>query len=49
VHMLSDMDVDTGIDLDALVAVAHFAQELVGRELPGQVMRAGPRSRVVPA
>ena len=25
---------------------AHLAQELVGRELPGQVMRAGPRSRL---
>jgi hydroxymethylglutaryl-CoA lyase len=46
VHMLEDMDIDTGIDLDALLGVAHLAQELVGRELPGQVMRAGPRSRV---
>jgi hypothetical protein len=25
---------------------AHLAQELVGRELPGQVMRSGPRTRV---
>jgi hydroxymethylglutaryl-CoA lyase len=49
VHMLADMGVDTGVDLEALVAVAHLAQELVGRELPGQVMRSGPRSRVVPA
>jgi len=47
VHMLADMGVDTGVDLDALVAAAHLAQELVGRDLPGQVMRAGPRSRVV--
>jgi len=49
VHMLADMGVDTGVDLDALVGAAHLAQELVGRELPGQVMRAGPRSRVVSA
>jgi hydroxymethylglutaryl-CoA lyase len=46
VHMLEDMGIATGIDLDALIAAAHLAQELVGRELPGQVMRAGPRSRV---
>jgi hydroxymethylglutaryl-CoA lyase len=49
VHMLADMGIDTGVDLDALVAAAHLAQDLVGRDLPGQVMRAGPRSRVVPA
>jgi len=49
VHMLADMGVETGVDLDALVDAAHLAQDLVGRELPGQVMRAGPRSRVVPA
>ncbi len=46
VHMLEDMDIDTGVDLHALVAAAHLAQDLVGRDLPGQVMRAGPRSRL---
>ena len=49
VHMLDDLGVDTGVDLAALIEVAHLAQELVGRELPGQVMRAGPRARRVPA
>jgi hydroxymethylglutaryl-CoA lyase len=43
VHMLDDMGVETGVDLDALIAVAHQAQDLVGRELPGQVMRSGHR------
>jgi hydroxymethylglutaryl-CoA lyase len=43
VHMLDDMGVRTGVDLDALIAVAHQAQDLVGRELPGQVMRSGHR------
>jgi hydroxymethylglutaryl-CoA lyase len=46
VHMLSDMGIETGIDLGALIEAAHLAEALVGRELPGQVMRAGPRSRV---
>ena len=47
VHMLEDMGVDTGVDLDALIACAHLAQDIVGRELPGQVMRAGPRTATV--
>ncbi len=47
VHMLDDMGVETGVDLDALIDCAHLAQDLVGRELPGQVMRSGPRTRTV--
>jgi hydroxymethylglutaryl-CoA lyase len=43
VHMLHDMGVDTGIDLDALLDAARLAQEIVGRELPSGVLRAGPR------
>jgi hydroxymethylglutaryl-CoA lyase len=43
VHMLHDMGIDTGIDLAALLEVAHLAQDLVGRELPSGVLRAGPR------
>ncbi len=49
VHMLEDMGVDTGVDLDALIACAQLAQDIVGRELPGQVMRAGPRTATVEA
>lgn len=47
VHMLHDMGIDTGIDLDALIEVAELAQEIVGRELPSGVLRAGPRTRLV--
>ena len=43
VHMLDDMEIETGVDLDALIGCAHLAQDLVGRELPGQVMRSGHR------
>jgi len=45
VHMVEDMGVDTGVDLDALLAVAARAEEMVGRTLPSQVLRAGPRTR----
>lgn len=47
VHMLHDMGIDTGIDLDALIEVAKLAEEIVGRELPSGVLRAGPRTRLV--
>ncbi|HEX5994562.1 MAG TPA: hydroxymethylglutaryl-CoA lyase [Jiangellales bacterium] len=49
VHMLEDMGVETGVDLDALIEAAAYAERLVGRELPSQVLRAGPRTRLTAA
>jgi hydroxymethylglutaryl-CoA lyase len=49
VHMVEDLGMATGISLDGLIAAAHLAEEIVGRRLPGQVMRAGPRTQLVPA
>ena len=46
VHMLEDMDVSTGVDLDRLLAAARLAQSLVAGELPSKVLKAGPRSVV---
>jgi hydroxymethylglutaryl-CoA lyase len=43
VHMLHDMGVETGVDLDALIDVAHLAERIVGRPLESGVLRAGPR------
>jgi hydroxymethylglutaryl-CoA lyase len=48
VHMLHDMGIETGVDLDALLEAAALAEEIVGRELPSGVLRAGPRTRLVP-
>jgi hydroxymethylglutaryl-CoA lyase len=48
VHMLHDMGYETGIDLDALLAAATLAEEIVGRQLPSGVLRAGPRTRLTP-
>jgi len=48
VHMVEDMGVDTGIDLDALLVAAREAERLVGRTLPSQVLRAGPRTQLTP-
>ncbi|UQU64945.1 hydroxymethylglutaryl-CoA lyase [Couchioplanes caeruleus] len=47
VHMLEDMGIDTGIDLDELIRVAELAEGLLGRTLPSGVLRAGPRTRLV--
>lgn len=44
VHMLHEMGIETGIDLDGLIAAANLAERLVGRRLPGNVYRAGKRS-----
>ena len=49
VHMVEDMGVATGVDLDAMIDAAAEAERIVGRELPSQVLRAGPRSRTIPA
>lgn len=46
VHMLHDMGMETGVDLEALIECALLAERIVGRTLPGQVMRAGPRTRL---
>jgi hydroxymethylglutaryl-CoA lyase len=46
VHMLGDMGIETGIDLDALVDCARLAQEIVGRELPSALLHAGPRTQL---
>jgi len=48
VHMVEDMGVATGVDLEAMLTAAREAERLVGRTLPSQVLRAGPRSRLTP-
>jgi hydroxymethylglutaryl-CoA lyase/(R)-citramalyl-CoA lyase len=42
VYLLHGEGVETGVDLDALVGVAEWLEELLGRRLEGQVYRAGP-------
>lgn len=40
--MCEEMGIETGLDLDALIDAARLAEEIVGRPLPGSVMRGGP-------
>ena len=48
VHCLHAMGVDTGIDLDRLIAVSRRVQDIVGRTLPGQIVKAGKSDRRYP-
>jgi hydroxymethylglutaryl-CoA lyase len=48
VHCLHAMGVATGIDLDRLVVVSRRVQEIVGRPLPGQIVKAGASTRRYP-
>jgi len=41
VFACEEMGIETGIDLDALVEAAKFAEGVLGRELPGKVMKGG--------
>ncbi|GAA2578839.1 hydroxymethylglutaryl-CoA lyase [Winogradskya consettensis] len=47
VHMLEDMGITTGVDLESLLDVAAMAEKMLGRTLPSGVLRAGPRTRLV--
>ena len=48
VHCLHAMGVATGIDLDKLIETSKRVQEIVGRTLPGQVVKAGAFTRRYP-
>jgi len=48
VHCLHAMGIQTGIDLDRLIGASRRVQEIVGRPLPGQLVKAGPSSRRYP-
>ena len=43
VYMMNELEIETGINLDKLIGVAKDVERVMGRELPGQVMKAGPR------
>ena len=41
VYLLEGEGIETGIDLDELIRVAHWLEDVLGRPLEGQVYRAG--------
>jgi hydroxymethylglutaryl-CoA lyase len=48
VHCLASSGVETGIDLDRLITASRRVQEIVGRTLPGQIVKAGTWDRRYP-
>jgi hydroxymethylglutaryl-CoA lyase len=43
VYLLDELGIGTGIDLGSLIGVARRVEQVIGRPLPGQVMKAGRR------
>jgi len=46
VHMLEDMAIETGVDLERLLDAARLAQGFIEGRLPSKVLAAGPRWKV---
>lgn len=44
--MCEEMGIETGLDLDKLIACAQLAEEIVGHPLPGSVMKGGSLKRL---
>ncbi len=49
VNMLHEMGIETGVDLDKLIAVAKMVQEVVPHRLDSAIVRAGKRTDLKPA
>jgi hydroxymethylglutaryl-CoA lyase len=47
-HMLQSMGYDTGVDLARLLQVARALPQIVGHDVPGQLVKAGPTSQLHP-
>ncbi|WP_339807305.1 hydroxymethylglutaryl-CoA lyase [uncultured Marinobacter sp.] len=48
VHMLNEMGLETGVDLDGLLLQSQRLAGIVNHDLPGQVRKAGQRSQTRP-
>lgn len=46
VHLVHDLGISTGIDLDGLLEVSALVARIVGHTVPSAVAAAGPRSRL---
>jgi hydroxymethylglutaryl-CoA lyase len=46
VYLLEECGIETGIDLEQVSRMARRMEEIIGRTLPGQVSKAGPRLKL---
>jgi len=49
VHLLDDLGVETGIDVEQVLGASRLVAELVGHAVPSRVAAAGPRGRRAPS
>jgi len=49
VHLLDDLGLETGVDLEKLLAVSAQVAAVVGHPVPSRIAAAGPRSRIASA
>lgn len=47
IHMLHEMNIETGIDIDKAIGVAKRVGEIVGHSLPGYILKAGKSSDLI--
>jgi len=47
VHMLQEMDIETGVDLNAIIDVARSAERALSIESPSHVLKGGTRNQVL--
>jgi hydroxymethylglutaryl-CoA lyase len=47
VYMFHELGIHTGIELNALIDVSRRVEKVIGRTLPGQIMKAGTRENLV--
>ena len=48
VHMLGEMGIETGLDLDLLIEASKRLEVLAGHQLPGHVIKSGKSTRLYP-
>ncbi|HEY9280942.1 MAG TPA: hydroxymethylglutaryl-CoA lyase [Eoetvoesiella sp.] len=49
VHMLELMGYDTGVDLEKILSISGRLPQMIGHDVPSQILKAGPRTRLHPA
>ena len=47
IHMMEDMGIDMGVDLDKLIDCVWMLEDTLGRQLYGHVSKAGPRPKTL--
>jgi len=47
--LLSNVRLRAAVELEALIATAADAERIIGRQLPSQMLRLGPRTQIITA